>query len=285
MKTHMDGHGLRKPSQLGTPAGVEREPSGRRISIGKLRLDRGPLRWWLIVSGVLFVQFSARRSALGGVLLISGAIFHLLSKCYLRQSRKFLGPTQAVTTRGPYRFTRNPFYLGNLLAEGGLLVIIGQPYLALAYLTVWVWVYRKTILQEEVKLTQLCGARYVRYYRQVPRLLPLPWKVLPKSERSGPCFSWNNPNIVGGREIERVIRLLSYPVLLRAASLRHEVSHWSDLHQISPLLIHAGAFLLLNLLGWITTPLLKRLKTPDERRFQSSRVTRTPSTFQSYSDV
>ena len=71
MKTHMDGHGLRKPSQLGTPAGVEREPSGRRISIGKLRLDRGPLRWWLIVSGVLFVQFSARRSALGVVLLIA----------------------------------------------------------------------------------------------------------------------------------------------------------------------------------------------------------------------
>jgi len=41
------------------------------VSIGKLRLDRGPLRWWLIVSGVLFVQFSARRSALGVVLLIA----------------------------------------------------------------------------------------------------------------------------------------------------------------------------------------------------------------------
>src|SRR4051812_38457467 len=81
---------------------------------GKFRLERGPLRWWLIALGAVVVQFDSSRFYVGFGLAMVGAVLHLVSKAHLRQDK-------ALTVAGPYRFTRNPFYLANLIAEIGLL--------------------------------------------------------------------------------------------------------------------------------------------------------------------
>ena len=122
-----------------------REPPGHNKLIGKLRLDRGPLRWWLLIAGILATRLDPIRFLVGLVLVVVGAVLRFVSKGYLRQGRRYLKQTQSITTAGPFRFTRHPFYLGNLIAEIGLLIVIGNLWIASTYLLVWCWVYRRTM--------------------------------------------------------------------------------------------------------------------------------------------
>lgn len=81
-----------------------------------------------------------------------------------------LGEPRALVTHGPYRFTRNPQYLGDLVLVTGFVVFTGSP-LALAVaipvalaLVLFPWT-------EEPWLAGRFGAPYVAYCRRVPRFL------------------------------------------------------------------------------------------------------------------
>ena len=232
----------------------------QKEAFGKFRLDRGPLRWWLIVAGIVTVHFNPLRYLIGTVLVLLGALLHFVSKGYLRQSRSFIRETKSLTNGGPYRFTRNPFYLANLIAEVGLLAIIGRLEIAAAYLVAWAWVYRGTIMEEEAKLANLVGDEYLRYCHRVPRLVPLPWKFLSRAEVSGPPFSWSNPNIMGGAELERALRLLSYPLLLHTAAAVRGQGTAALLDPTFATFLPFIGFLALNGLGRLFTRLLTRLR-------------------------
>src|SRR5262249_495264 len=170
-----------------------------------------------------------------------------------------------ITTRGPYRFTRNPFYLANLFAEVGLLIIVGQIWIAVVYLPIWAWVYCKTILEEERKLLGLCGDVYERYCQQVPRLFPVPWQFLGKGELRGRHLSWANPHIAEGNEIQRALRLVSYPFLLRTIAAVMDVPSWSACISDRTVIVFGSAFLALNAIGWITAPIVRSLqRSPPE---------------------
>ena len=224
---------------------------------GKFRLDRGPLRWWLIATGIVATDFELWRYAAGSLLVVAGAGLHLFCKFYLRQGVEFLRRTGRLTTAGPYRFTRNPFYLGSFLAEMGMLIIIGRMPIALVYLFSWAWVYREQIFEEEAKLERVCSAEFRRYCSRVPRLFPRPWKFIAASKADGPQFSWSNPNIVGGRELERAIRLATYPLLLFAAGCVRQRAG-DGLAALYSAFVALAAFLLANIYGRFTTYLLDK---------------------------
>jgi protein-S-isoprenylcysteine O-methyltransferase Ste14 len=259
----VDSEALDTSVSQSNPDGIEPEESrvrGHGRILGKLRLDRGPLRWWLIFIGLLTIDYTAWRFSLGVGLVLAGAVLHIISKGYLRPGRKFLNRTRAITTRGPYRFTRNPFYLANLFAEVGLLIIIGRLWMAVIYLPIWAWVYCKTILEEERKLLGLCGEVYERYCQQVPRLFPVPWQFLRKGELSGPRFSWSNPHIAEGYEIQRALRLVSYPFILRAIAAVVDLSSWSAAVSDPTVIVFASGFGALNAIGWVASLILRRLR-------------------------
>jgi hypothetical protein len=221
---------------------------------GKLRLDRGPLRWWLLVVGMLTINFDWTRFWIGSSLVLIGAAAHLATKGVLHQNRR-------LTTGGPYRFTRNPFYVVTLVAEVGLLVIIGRWWLAAVYLLAWAWVYRRQIASEERTLEGLFGDDFRRYRAAVPAFLPVPWRFLPRPAGGGddaPAFSWRNQNIARGRAAERAVRLLSYPLaLLCAAMIKRD--GWQSLAAVGSPAAWAGCgFVLVNLLGAATTALIRR---------------------------
>lgn len=128
----------------------------------------------LIVEGLIrtHVPGSTLRFGLGGLLLLVG--FGLMGAA-LRAFRAagthvepYLPATTLVTT-GPYRFTRNPIYLGmtaaylgaGLLSDSLWILIFAIPVLALIHVGV--------VLREEAYLTVKFGDRYREYVRAVRR--------------------------------------------------------------------------------------------------------------------
>lgn len=76
-----------------------------------------------------------------------------------------------LVTWGPYRFTRNPMYVGLSVAYVGETLILRQvwPLLLLPLVVAYVnWI---VIPVEQRKLTEVFGERYIRYCGQVRRWL------------------------------------------------------------------------------------------------------------------
>jgi len=171
----------------------------------RLRLDRGTIRTGLIVAGCLVGRPTAITLIVGWVLLIPGALLHFWAKGCLHQNVE-------VTCAGPYRWTRNPFYLANLIIDLAVCVVINQPLVYLVYLPVWFWVYRRAILGEERHLESLFGDRYRHYRQRVPRFWPtrIPAKDLVETAP----FSWRNPNLMWGSEYGRLLRAVAAPLLI-----------------------------------------------------------------------
>lgn len=75
----------------------------------------------------------------------------------------------ALASTGPYRFTRNPIYLGDVLAYLGGALLIDSGW-AIALLPVlMVATYRLVIRHEEAYLTTSFGRTYVEYRSRVRR--------------------------------------------------------------------------------------------------------------------
>ncbi|MCB1733609.1 MAG: isoprenylcysteine carboxylmethyltransferase family protein [Gammaproteobacteria bacterium] len=73
------------------------------------------------------------------------------------------GESSALVTRGPYRFTRNPMYLGMLLALTAWTLWLANP-LALLLPPLFVWlITARHIRPEERRLQRIFGIEYADY--------------------------------------------------------------------------------------------------------------------------
>ncbi|MGI9083774.1 MAG: methyltransferase family protein [Aeromicrobium sp.] len=78
-------------------------------------------------------------------------------------------PSTALVTTGPFRFTRNPMYLGMAVLQAGLSLAFGLMW-ALAMVPVAVLaVDRLVIAREEPYLERRFGADYIAYKSRVRR--------------------------------------------------------------------------------------------------------------------
>ena len=78
-------------------------------------------------------------------------------------------PTTAIVTSGPYRFTRNPMYVGMACLYAGLALAFGVIW-ALAILpAVLLFIDRQVIAREERYLEGKFGEEYLAYKRRVRR--------------------------------------------------------------------------------------------------------------------
>jgi len=132
--------------------------------------------WWLHedwplptpapVSGVL--------DLLGLVLIGAGLLLDLVSLALFRRQRTSalpFRPASAFVARGPYRFTRNPMYLGMTMLVAGLGLLVERLGVTIsAFVAAWV-VGRFVISREERYLERRFGAGYLDYKRQVRRWL------------------------------------------------------------------------------------------------------------------
>jgi len=82
-------------------------------------------------------------------------------------------PGRLVTT-GAFAHTRNPMYLGVVLAAAGVSLLAGSPVVAGYAGLLWVTYHAVVVAVEEPKLREAFGSQYDCYCEKVPRWLPGP---------------------------------------------------------------------------------------------------------------
>lgn len=105
--------------------------------------------------------------------------------------------TSRLVADGPYRYVRNPLYLGNILLAIGFGLMASRVGCAILIVGMTVFVYR-LILREEAGIAARQGDSYRAYCAAVPRLLPALRPQLPSAKGApswadgflGEAFMW-----------------------------------------------------------------------------------------------
>ena len=80
-----------------------------------------------------------------------------------------MAPTTAFAMKGPYRFTRNPMYLGMSILSAGFAVFWNALWPLLTVPVAMVLVNVLVIAKEEAYLARLFGGNYLGYKSRVRR--------------------------------------------------------------------------------------------------------------------
>jgi protein-S-isoprenylcysteine O-methyltransferase Ste14 len=80
-------------------------------------------------------------------------------------------PPERIVSQGPYRWTRNPMYLGHLVFLAGLALVLGSWIAAAVFAAHAVWFDRR-VREDESRLAALFGDSYRDYCRRVKRWIP-----------------------------------------------------------------------------------------------------------------
>ncbi len=91
-----------------------------------------------------------------------------------------LSKNERLATSGPYRYVRNPLYIGSLIAATGLGVCSNDPLVLGAIATVFLFWFLPVVGEEESHLRKILP-EYRAYETQVPRFVPRLAPVLDSS--------------------------------------------------------------------------------------------------------
>ena len=130
--------------------------------------------------GIIAFELGLHRGAIalhpwGAILLLWGYLQYRWTGMY----RTRLGgggpgidvPPHTIVAQGPYRFVRNPMYLGHLIFMLGLAITFSSVAAAVLLLVHVVWFHRR-VLDDEARLETRFGAPYLDYKARVKRWIP-----------------------------------------------------------------------------------------------------------------
>jgi protein-S-isoprenylcysteine O-methyltransferase Ste14 len=129
-----------------------------------------------------------RLLALATLIVALSALIRTWAGSYLHSSIIHDGALhgEQLVADGPYRYLRNPLYLGNLFLAIGVGALASRTGFVVIVVGMMIIVYR-LILREEALLLATQGESYRRYYELVPRLLPA---LTPRVPASGAKPNW-----------------------------------------------------------------------------------------------
>lgn len=109
----------------------------------------------------------------GALLLFVAAWLRTWSTAYLRTDvvHDSSQHSDALLADGPFRYVRNPLYIGNVLMAVGIGLLVSWPGFVFIVVANWFFVYR-LIFREEAALRITQGESYHAYCRAVPRFWP-----------------------------------------------------------------------------------------------------------------
>lgn len=113
------------------------------------------------------VRIAAAIGVLGAGLLLCGSTLTLFQRS--GQDPEPWKPTPSLIAAGPYRFSRNPMYLGMLLIQAGAGLVFDNLWVVLLSLPALGVVHRIAVRPEERYLVHRFGKAYEDYMATVPR--------------------------------------------------------------------------------------------------------------------
>ena len=111
-------------------------------------------------------------SYLGAVLMLLSLALMTWTAMLFREERtsfQLRGESSALVTSGPFRFSRNPMYLGMLTWLVGLAVLLGSLIAFLFPILFFLLANLLIIPPEEKRMEQLFGLQFIEYKRRVKR--------------------------------------------------------------------------------------------------------------------
>jgi protein-S-isoprenylcysteine O-methyltransferase Ste14 len=112
---------------------------------------------------------------------------------------------QKLAISGPYRFTRNPLYLGSSLIGSGFSIASNESFLLVLFLILFVTIYVPVMRREGKELLTLYGSDYKTYSQQAPLFFPKCTQGSGPTNRS--TFSWRR--VFANREHNAIIGCLT----------------------------------------------------------------------------
>lgn len=140
---------------------------------------RVPLGFALLALYAVFARPSPERALVGAAVALLGIALRAYAAGHLAKN-------QALTTSGPYAYTRNPLYLGSALAGLGFAIAGGVWWLALLMAVYLVAFFLPVISEEEAHLAKLFP-EFRDYAARVPRFWPAPQRPPGRPAR----FRWS----------------------------------------------------------------------------------------------
>lgn len=123
-----------------------------------------------LVGALVFARPSWESLAAGAIVSLLGLGLRAWAAGHLRKEKE-------LAVSGPYRFTRNPLYLGTLLIAAGM-VAAARSWPAAALLAAYFAVFYPAIVWEERdRMKALFPEAYGSYERAVPLFLPIPGRT------------------------------------------------------------------------------------------------------------
>lgn len=111
---------------------------------------------------------------IGGILLAKGCGIRIYAARYIGWKGQPGDPLKRqLATEGPYRFTRNPLYWGNIIGFGGAAFLLKLLwYVPVAIFAIFILHHLLITWYEEKRMNEKSGADYQAYYQRTPRWGP-----------------------------------------------------------------------------------------------------------------
>jgi protein-S-isoprenylcysteine O-methyltransferase Ste14 len=106
-----------------------------------------------VLLGIALAALAVRRFRLAGTSVVPGE------------------PSTSLVVVGPYAFTRNPIYIGFVLAYFGLAIMLTSLWVLLLLIPILAILQRGVVEREEAYLERQFGDAYRKYQARVPRWL------------------------------------------------------------------------------------------------------------------
>jgi len=134
----------------------------------------GCLLSWIVPLGPGLGSANGRALAVGGSLMLIGLALVVVSVREFRRAGTSVIPGEPSTVLldgGPYRFTRNPIYIGLVILYFGLTIMLTSAWMLLLLIPVLIILQRGVVEREEAYLQAKFGEAYRKYQARVPRWL------------------------------------------------------------------------------------------------------------------
>lgn len=132
---------------------------------------------WLINASIPTVHFDFRyQNILFWIVLITGLALLVAAstnifkrKTTIHPNRKALSQATSLVTTGPFRYTRNPIYLGMAIMLVAWLIFLANVLTVVGVIFFVMFITEYQIKPEEEALVKIFGEEYLRYKRSVRR--------------------------------------------------------------------------------------------------------------------